>query len=293
MGMEKNIIFLFLLICGSMAMHGRAEKTYHIAQQDSIAFDSLISENCIIKALQLQIDSLKEEMKTTNKTEEYMTKDKVVIYVNKCCAVVVGIFIVILCISAIILFVLYKRLRKQMNELEKGIKHYHYKNDKEKSDMVAQLINRKIKPMKTEIKEDILRELKTNHASVPDAELGNAVSPQKDDKSQKKQDMEDYKIVYAKPMRNGCLKETSEPSDSQYIISCHQNDLKGEFKVYEDQEQMLKAIKNREDCLNSFCKAKGSSVGATIIKTLNPGKAERQENGTWKVIDQAEIEFIK
>ena len=88
------------------------------------------------------------------------------------------------------------------------------------------------------------------------------------------------------------MKETSE-STAQYVIRYRLSESKGVFKVYEGQEQMQKAIKNREDCLDLFCIAKGSSVDATVIKTLISGEVERKENGIWKVMKKAEIEFIK
>jgi len=52
-----------------------------------------------------------------------------------------------------------------------------------------------------------------------------------------------------------------------------------------------KALANR-DAIKEICKWKGPSSGAIDIKNIKPGKIELQSDGSWKVIEKAEIEFI-
>ena len=198
---------------------------------------------------------------------------------------------IILCLSILTIgiFAIYKRLSARINKMRKETESYRYKADEKNSDMVVQLVDKKIKPIKAEIKEDILKELKMNNAPTPDVEHEKDVLSDADNNVVK----ENFKIVYAKPMQNGCLKEASESAGPLYVIRCHLNDMKGEFKVYEGQEQMQRAIKNKEDCLDLFCIAEGSSVEASAIRTLTLGEVERKENGIWSVVKKTKIEFVR
>ena len=224
---------------------------------------------------------------TGNLKEDYMKKNEVVNYIRKIGLWMIGGIILCLSMLTIGMFAIYKRLSARINKMRKEAESYRYKADEKNSDMVVQLVNKKIKPIKTEIKEDIVKELKMNNAPAPDV-LSDADNNVVNDVVK-----ENFKIVYAKPMQNGCLKETSESAGPLYVIRCHLNDMKGEFKVYEGQEQMQRAIKNKEDCLDLFCIAEGSSVEASAIKTLTLGEVERKENGIWSVVKKTKIEFVR
>ena len=56
---------------------------------------------------------------------------------------------------------------------------------------------------------------------------------------------------------------------------------------------MLRAIRNKEYILEHFCDTTGSSINAKAIKNVSDGEVEQMQNGVWKVIKKAEIEFIK
>ena len=55
--------------------------------------------------------------------------------------------------------------------------------------------------------------------------------------------------------------------------------------------QMMECLK--DNMLDLFCNAKGSSIGAKTIKNLNEGEVRLLENDIWEVIRKAEIGFIK
>lgn len=287
--MKKFIICFCLIVC-CIGIAAYSKDSRQSVQFDSVVFDSLAHKSFVIEKIQKQIDNLEiNKQNTGNLKEEYMKKSEVVNYIRKIIVWVIGVIIIFLSLLSIGLFAIYKRLSARMNKMKKEAENYRYKADEKNSDMVVQLVNQKIKPIKSEIKEDILNELKMNNAPAPDVEHERVVLSDTGNDVVK----EDFKIVYAKPMQNGCLKETSESAAPLYIIRCYLDDMKGEFKVYEGQEQMQRAIKNKEDCLDLFCIAEGSSAGASAIRTLSLGEAERKENGVWNVVKKANIKFVK
>lgn len=284
----KRVIICFCLIVCCIGITAYSKDLRQGVQLDSVVFDSLAHKSSVIGKMQKQIADMEvNKQNTGNLKEEYMKKSEVVNYIRKIGLWMIGGIILCLSILTIGMFAIYKRLSARINKMRKEAENYRYKADEKNSDMVVQLVNKKIKPIKTEIKEDIVKELKMNNAPAPDV-LSDADNNVVNDVVK-----ENFKIVYAKPMQNGCLKETSESAGPLYVIRCHLNDMKGEFKVYEGQEQMQRAIKNKEDCLDLFCIAEGSSVEASAIKTLTLGEVERKENGIWSVVKKTKIEFVR
>lgn len=284
----KRVIICFCLIVCCIGMTAYGKDLRQSVQLDSVVFESLAHKSFVIGKMQKQIADMEvNKQNTGNLKEDYMKKSEVVNYIKKIGLWMIGGIILCLSILTIGMFAIYKRLSARINKMRKEAESYRYKADEKNSDMVVQLVNKKIKPIKTEIKEDILKELKMNNAPAPDV-LSDADNNVVNDVVK-----ENFKIVYAKPMQNGCLKETSESAGPLYVIRCHLNDMKGEFKVYEGQEQMQRAIKNKEDCLDLFCIAEGSSVEASAIKTLTLGEVERKENGIWSVVKKTKIEFVR
>lgn len=96
-------------------------------------------------------------------------------------------------------------------------------------------------------------------------------------------------ILYAKPRANGKEFKVTEEQEATYIIMVG----KGKFRLCEKEEQKLTAIKNKEVILTPFCNVTGSSIGAKSIKTVKEGDVENAGGDIWKVINKAEIEFIK
>lgn len=288
--MKKIVLFLCLLVY-SMGMTVHSNDFGKSSPVDSVVFDSLAHKSVVLKNMQAQIDSLTLTMDTDNLKNDYVTKDKIINCFRKISVWIISAIIILLAVLIIVLYTIYRKLSKRVNEAETKTKDDHCRSEKEESDMVIQLVDKRIKPIKSEIKSEILKELNlTPDSNQESTSLSNVGGIQCEKLKDEYKD--EYKIVYAKPMRNGCLKETLE-STAQYVIRYHLSESKGAFKVYEGQEQMQKAIKNREDCLDLFCIANGSSVDATVIKTLTSGEVEREESGIWKVKKKAEIEFIK
>ena len=286
----KRVIICFCLIVCCIGITAYSKDLRQGVQLDSVVFDSLAHKSSVIGKMQKQIADMEvNKQNTGNLKEGYMKKSEVVNYIRKIGLWMIGGIILCLSILTIGMFAIYKRLSARINKMRKESESYRYKADEKNSDMVVQLVNKKIKPIKAEIKEDILKELKMNNAPAPDVEHEKDVLSDADNNVVK----EDFKIVYAKPMQNGCLKETPESAGPLYIIRCHLNDMKGEFKVYEGQEQMQRAIKNKEDCLDLFCIAEGGSAEASAIRTLSFGEVERKENGIWSVVKKAKIGFVK
>lgn len=284
----KRVIICFCLIVCCIGITAYSKDLRQGVQLDSVVFDSLAHKSSVIGKMQKQIADMEvNKQNTGNLKEGYMKKSEVVNYIRKIGLWMIGGIILCLSILTIGMFAIYKRLSARINKMRKEAESYRYKADEKNSDMVVQLVAKKIKPIKAEIKEDILEELKMNNAPAPDV-LSDADNNVVNDVVK-----ENFKIVYAKPMQNGCLKETSESAGPLYVIRCHLNDMKGEFKVYEGQEQMQRAIKNKEDCLDLFCIAEGSSVEASAIKTLTLGEVERKENGIWSVVKKTKIEFVR
>ena len=326
----KRVIICFCLIVYCIGMTAYSKDLRQSVQLDSVAFESLAHKSFVIGKIQKQIADMEvNKQNTGNLKEDYMKKSEVVNYIRKIGLWMIGGIILCLSILTIGIFAIYKRLSARINKMRKEAEKANEKN----SDMVVQLVNKKIKPIKSEIKEDIQKELKMNNEPAPDVEhekvvlsdtdndvvnkkikpikteikedilkelkMNNALAPDVDHEkvilSDTDNDVvkENFKIVYAKPMQNGCLKEMSESAGPLYVIHCYLNDMKGEFKVYEGQEQMQRAIKNKEDCLDLFCIAEGSSVEASAIRTLSLGEVERKENGIWSVVKKVKIEFVR
>ena len=100
------------------------------------------------------------------------------------------------------------------------------------------------------------------------------------------------KTIYAKPLGDGNLKTTTEASEAIYIISVNKDNT-GKFSLYENESQKKRAIKNKDNMLDLFCNAKGSSIGAETIKIINEGKVKLLGNNIWEVTQKADIEFVK
>ena len=291
----KRVIICFCLIVCCIGITAYSKDLRQSVQLDSVVFESLAHKSFVIGKMQKQIADMEvNKQNTGNLKEDYMKKNEVVNYIRKIGLWMIGGIILCLSMLTIGMFAIYKRLSARINKMRKEAESYRYKADEKNSDMVVQLVAKKIKPIKVEIKEDILEELKMNNAPAPDVEHEKDVLSDADNNNVVNDvEKENFKIIYAKPMQNGCLKETSESAGPLYVIRCHLNDMKGEFKVYEGQEQMQRAIKNKEDCLDLFCIAEGSSVEASAIRTLTLGEVERKENGIWSVVKKTKIEFVR
>ena len=287
--MKKIIVTLGLLIYCSMGLvqHVEANGSQQYMESDSVVDDSLRirKEEC-----QMQIDSLRKENinQMDDKLMEYMKQNDIKKYVIKIACFIIAVVIFLFSIFAILLWKIYRNLSKRIREQEKWIKDRQNKKTVDDSDIIDSLVSNKVKFVKEEIKDDLRKEFIANRVSVIKKKKKDDATKSFPEKTQEK----GSKSIYAKPRRDGQLKTTSEKSEAIYIIRCEDNFM-GDFELYDDQEQMLKAIKNREDCLDAFCNVKGSAVDAKRIKTLLPGKVEQWEDGIWKIVKKVEVEFNK
>ena len=77
------------------------------------------------------------------------------------------------------------------------------------------------------------------------------------------------------------------PSSLYEIILKNENDTKGDFQVLTDSNKKGSALQNRSTFL-AACNITGNDI-ATQIENVLPGQAERQADGTWRVLRKAQI----
>ena len=276
----KKLFTIFLLICCACTVYSSTQER-SLTQEHSAIQDS---------SIQKQLDDLNDNLNdiVNNLNEKYMKRSEVENYIWRICAWIIGAIILVLIVFIVGLYALYEKLSKLVKEERKQRKTDFYKLKEDTSDIVDQAIKKKLKPIREEIKEDILREQSSSS-------MRGAVECVKDVAfdTQDNVSMQEYEDVYAKPSGND-LKEVSESRERFYIIHRSlQNETKGTFTIYEKREQIQRLIDNKEDVLDPFCEAKNGPSNAIDIHTDSVGEVERLEGRIWKVTKKAKIEFIK
>ena len=282
----KKIIICFLLICSVGLWANPTEKDS--LKNDSARIDSVQTENILntdnayltIKDIDAIADKVVEKMKQENKEKMAVMTKKIVITTGE---IIIGILIFIL---GAIVGLLYNKVFKKLQEMRR-------KREEESQSIKHRLISIEKNVTETaknveKIKRVVVFEIKQTVAQPIEQE--NNVKDVKDSSYESIKNAP--KTIYAKPLGNGNLKATTEASEAIYIISI-EKDNTGKFSLYENEDQKKRAIKNKDNMLDLFCDAKGSSIGAESIRVLNEGEVELFGNDIWKVIKKAEIEFIK
>ena len=282
----KKIIICFLLICSVGLWANPTEKDS--LKNDSARIDSVQTENILntdnayltINDIDAIADKVVEKMKQENKEKMAVMTKKIVITTGE---IIIGILIFIL---GAIVGLLYNKVFKKLQEMRR-------KREEESQSIKHRLISIEKNVTETaknveKIKRVVVFEIKQTVAQPIEQE--NNVKDVKDSSYESIKNAP--KTIYAKPLGNGNLKATTEASESIYIISI-EKDNTGKFSLYENEDQKKRAIKNKDNMLDLFCDAKGSSIGAESIRVLNEGEVELFGNDIWKVIKKAEIEFIK
>lgn len=270
--MRRFVICFWMVICCSIIC---AMESCSNASKQNIEVkeehDSL--ENDSIQNLSIQITQLRSEIDRINGLRY--------------------ILVVLFALLIMTLWYIYKTLSMRINEQQAKIREEHHKKPANDLDnRIELLVNKKIKPLQEKIKTDLFKELKGEKAIDKDCcERKDSDSFFSHNTLQKAADT-NCKAIYAKPLKDGRLKATSEITEAIYVIYYEDMPI-GEFKLFDNQEQMQKAIRNREDCLDGFCEIRGSSVGAKEVRTLTQGKAEQKGNNIWEVVKKVEIEFVK
>ena len=282
----KKIIICFLLICSVGLWANPTEKDS--LKNDSARIDSVQTENILntdnayltINDIDAIADKVVEKMKQENKEKMAVMTKKIVITTGE---IIIGILIFIL---GAIVGLLYNKVFKKLQEMRR-------KREEESQSIKHRLISIEKNVTETaknveKIKRVVVFEIKQTVAQPIEQE--NNVKDVKDSSYESIKNAP--KTIYAKPLGNGNLKATTEASEAIYIISI-EKDNTGKFSLYENEDQKKRAIKNKDNMLDLFCDAKGSSIGAESIRVLSEGEVELFGNDIWKVIKKAEIEFIR
>ena len=283
----KRIIIYFLLTCSVGLWANPAEKDS--LKNDLARIDSAQTENVLdadnayltISDIDAIVSKIVEKMEQENKEKAVVIAKKIGITTGE---IVIGVFILILGGVVWVLYnKLYKKLKNVEHRLEENYRIFEHK---------MPLIERNI----VETERNVGKIRKVLIADIKDVVIKPTAEEKSFDENIKETYQEepknDVKTVYAKPLQDGSLK-TTEELEAIYIISMYRDNTVGKFSLYEKDERKVKAIKNKDNMLDQFCDAVGSSMNARTIKNVCEGEVEQIRNGVWKVIKKAKIEFIK
>lgn len=283
----RKIILCFLLMCNISLWAKTVEQD--LLKNDSAKNDSVQTENVFrtdnayltVNDIDVIANKVVEKMKQENKEKVVVIAKKISITTGE---IIIGIFIFIF---GVIVGLLYNKIFKKLQKMERqqeGSSRISEcrlisieKNVAETAKNVEKIKNKVVENVKLVVKEPIAKE----NSTVENV-----------NKKENRYEAPKESIIYAKPLGNGNLKTTTEASEAIYVISV-KKDNTGKFSLYENEDQKKSAIKNKDDMLDLFCNAKGSSIGAKTIQTLNEGEVESLGNDIWKVIKKADIVFIK
>lgn len=283
----RKIILCFLLMCNISLWAKTVEQD--LLKNDSAKNDSVQTENVFrtdnayltVNDIDVIANKVVEKMKQENKEKVVVIAKKISITTGE---IIIGILIFIF---GVIVGLLYNKIFKKLQKMEcqqEGSSRISEcrltsieKNVAETAKNVEKIKNKIVENVKLVVKEPIAKE----NSTVENV-----------NKKENRYEAPKESIIYAKPLGNGNLKTTTEASEAIYVISV-KKDNTGEFSLYENEDQKKSAIKNKDDMLDLFCNAKGSSIGAKTIQTLNEGEVESLGNDIWKVIKKADIVFIK
>lgn len=283
----RRIILCFLLMCNISLWAKTVEQD--LLKNDSAKNDSVQTENVFrtdnayltVNDIDVIANKVVEKMKQEDKEKVVVIAKKISITTGE---IIIGILIFIF---GVIVGLLYNKIFKKLQKIERqqeGSSRISEcrltsieKNVAETAKNVEKIKNKVVENVKLVVKEPIAKE----NSTVENV-----------NKKENRYEAPKESIIYAKPLGNGNLKTTTEASEAIYVISV-KKDNTGKFSLYENEDQKKSAIKNKDDMLDLFCNAKGSSIGAKTIQTLNEGEVESLGNDIWKVIKKADIVFIK
>lgn len=282
----KKIIICFLLMCSVGLWANPAEKDS--LKNDSARIESVQTENILntdnaystINDIDAIADKVVEKMKQENKEKMAIMTKKIVITTGE---IIIGILIFIL---GAIVGLLYNKVFKKLQEMRRkpeeesqSIKHRLTSIEKNVVETAKNV--EKIKGVVASNTKQIVTQPTEQENNVKDVKENSYESIKNEPKT-----------IYAKPLGNGNLKAITEALEAIYIISIDKDNT-GKFSLYENEDQKKRAIKNKDNMLDLFCDAKGSSIGAESIRVLSEGEVELFGNDIWRVIKKAEIEFIR
>lgn len=282
----KKIIICFLLICNIGLWANPLEKDS--LKNDSIRIDSAQTEN-VYKTKNTYLtgndfnviaDKVVEKMEQEHKGRIAVITKKIVITTGE---IIISVLILIL---GVVVWFLYKKIYKKLKDIE-----YQSKEDSQVPEYKLTTMERKVDETAKnveKIKKVVVDDFKP--VIMQPVVQENNVEYAKDNLNENIKN--EPKTIYAKPLGDGNLKTTTEASEAIYIISVNKDNT-GKFSLYENESQKKRAIKNKDNMLDLFCNAKGSSIGAETIKIINEGKVKLLGNNIWEVTQKADIEFVK
>ena len=283
----RRIILCFLLMCNISLWAKTVEQD--LLKNDSAKNDSVQTENVFrtdnayltVNDIDVIANKVVEKMKQEDKEKVVVIAKKISITTGE---IIIGILIFIF---GVIVGLLYNKIFKKLQKMERqqeGSSRISEcrltsieKNVAETAKNVEKIKNKVVENVKLVVKEPIAKE----NSTVENV-----------NKKENRYEAPKESIIYAKPLGNGNLKTTTEASEAIYVISV-KKDNTGKFSLYENEDQKKSAIKNKDDMLDLFCNAKGSSIGAKTIQPLKEGEVESLGNAIGTVIKKADIVFIK
>lgn len=281
----KRIILCLVLIYSVCLWANPAERDS--LKNDSAKIASVQTEDVLntnnayltISNIDAIADKVIEKMKQENKEKIAVMTKKMVITTGE---IVIGILIFIL---GAIVGLMYNKVFKILQEMKR--KPEESRSVEHRLTSVERNVIETAKNVE-KIKKVVVSDVKQTVTQATEQE--NNVEDVKEDSYESIKN--EPKTIYAKPLGNGNLKATAKASEAIYIILVDKDNI-GRFSLYENEDQKKRAIKNKDNMLDLFCDAKGSSIGAESIRVLSEGEVELFGNDIWKVIKKAEIEFIK
>lgn len=294
--MKKIIVYILLFVCCvHLSANNEGENSRSMQANDSLQTESYRGNDSSLltdSVFKSEINQL--EQKRMKKQEERY--DKVMEEAKKILIFVVIGFLVVISFILIGVIKISTLLKKEADKIIGELKRYREQTGGKESH-----VTNKVQPAKPEEKtgnpKDIGNVSRTGGDKDRSSQVSIATETMVDSRNVQNvvKPNDRGKDIYAKPMQNGCLKVTNDIQEAIYVIRCRTNETTslGEFFVYDGPEQMLRAIKNRENFLDSFCDARGTSMDARAIRNLGRGEVEKIDNMTWKVIKKLEIEFLR
>lgn len=253
-------------------------------RKDSVQTGNVLNDNdayLTFNDIDTIADKVVEKMKQENKEKISVMTKKIVITTGE---IIIGVLVFILGIIVGLLYnKIFKKLQKMGRKQEENFRKSEHRLAVIEENVAKMAEN--VKRIEVKVAEEV-KQVVVNPVATEDSVIRNV------NMQEFRSEVQNGNMIYAKPLGNGNLKTTTEASEAIYVISVRKDNI-GKFSLYENEGQKKRAIKNKDNILDLFCNAKGSSIGARTIKTLSEGEVRQSGIDTWKLTQKAEIEFIK
>lgn len=261
---------------------------------DAMLIES-VKENCIITSLivdevkVLKLNLLASSTFSNDETDIEIMKTKIIgVITLKTILIILGVFIIILCILLSGLYFLFSQLNKRINENRDQT--YETNQYIEKVKRNVDVCWAKIDKMSKEIKVEIVDEVNSIISELKDENTTYDSEPVVEQCHSEGTDYSDI-LGYGECLNYQKIRLFNSPTtETIYIIRKEKDNNTIYFMV--DNNNAQKAIKNKTVCLDPLCNVKGNIQTASYINTIKPGIVQLEEGNLYKVVEKAEIEFI-